>query len=154
MDATEHQLTAALYGRVSRLDPDRDDKADRERSVTQQLSANEKACARYGWTISARYADPGRSASRFATRARENWQHVLAAVKARQFSVLVLWETSRASRDPEEWLPLLAECRRAGIRITSPATTSGTTCPSPSIGRGWRAMAFTTPTPARRRRCG
>jgi DNA invertase Pin-like site-specific DNA recombinase len=31
--------------------------------------------------------------------------------------VLVIWETSRASRDPEEWIPLLAECRRAGIRI-------------------------------------
>jgi site-specific DNA recombinase len=67
--------------------------------------------------ITARYADPGRSASRFATRARENWQHVLAAVTAREFDVLVLWETSRASRDPEEWIPLLAECRRAGIRI-------------------------------------
>jgi site-specific DNA recombinase len=67
--------------------------------------------------ITARYADPGRSAPRFARSARENWQHVLYAVKARRFDVLVLWETSRASRDPEEWIPLLAECRRAGVRI-------------------------------------
>ncbi|MGH3838192.1 MAG: recombinase family protein, partial [Pseudonocardiaceae bacterium] len=50
-------------------------------------------------------------------RARENWQHVLDAVKARRFDVLVLWETSRASRNPEEWIPLLAECRRTGVRI-------------------------------------
>ena len=64
-----------------------------------------------------RYADPGRSASRFATRARENWHHVLEAVKARRFDVLVLWETSRASRDLEEWAPLLAECRRTGVKI-------------------------------------
>ncbi len=117
MATTEHQSTSAtagLYGRVSRLKADRD-----ERSVDQQLAANEKACAQYGWTIADRhrYADPGRSASRFATRARENWQHVLAAVAAREFDILVLWETSRASRDPEEWIPLLAECRRAGIRI-------------------------------------
>jgi site-specific DNA recombinase len=117
METTARQLTAALYGRVSRLDPDRDSKADQERSVTQQLAANEKACAQYGWTITARYADPGRSASRFATRARENWEMVVAAVAAREFDVLVLWETSRASRDPEEWIPLLAECRRAGIQI-------------------------------------
>ncbi len=41
----------------------------------------------------------------------------MAAIKAREFDVLVIWETSRASRDPEEWIPLLAECRRAGIRI-------------------------------------
>jgi site-specific DNA recombinase len=109
--------TAALYGRVSRVKTDREDRANRERSVDQQLAENEKACAQRGWTVTARYADPGRSASRFATRARENWQRVLAAVKAREFDVLVLWETSRASRDPEEWIPLLAECRRAGIRI-------------------------------------
>ncbi len=114
MDTTEHQLTAALYGRVSRVKTDRE---DRERSVDQQLAENEKACAQRGWSVTARYADPGRSASRFAIRARENWQHVLAAVKAREFDVLVLWETSRASRDPEEWIPLLAECRRSGIRI-------------------------------------
>ncbi|MGH3777640.1 MAG: recombinase family protein [Pseudonocardiaceae bacterium] len=113
---TEHHSSAALYGRVSRVNTDRD-KADRERSVDQQLAANEKACAQRGWTVTERYADPGRSASRFATRARENWQHVLDAVKARAFDVLVIWETSRASRDPEEWIPLLAECRRAGIRI-------------------------------------
>jgi DNA invertase Pin-like site-specific DNA recombinase len=114
---TEHQTaTAALYGRVSRVKTDRD-KADRERSVDQQQTENERACQQRGWTITARYSDPGRSASRFATRARENWQHVLNAVKARAFDVLVLWETSRASRDPEEWIPLLAECRRAGIRI-------------------------------------
>lgn len=109
-------LTPALYGRVSRLKVDCDP-AHQERSVDQQLAANEKAAAQYGWTISARYADPGRSASRFATRARENWEKVVAAVKAREFDVLVIWETSRASRDPEEWIPLLAECRRAGIRI-------------------------------------
>lgn len=113
---TEHHTKAALYGRVNRVKTDRD-KADRERSVDQQLAENEKACATRGWTVTARYADPGRSASRFATRARENWQHVLAAVAAREFDVLVLWETSRASRDPEEWIPLLAECRRSGIRI-------------------------------------
>ncbi|HEX4102335.1 MAG TPA: recombinase family protein [Pseudonocardiaceae bacterium] len=116
MDATEHQLKAALYGRVSRLKDD-GDPAHRERSVDQQLAANEKAAARYGWMISARYADPDRSASRFATRAREKWEKVVAAVKAHEFDVLVIWETSRASRDPEEWIPLLAECRRAGIKI-------------------------------------
>ncbi len=110
------ETTAALYGRVSRLKTDAD-RADRERSVDQQLAANEKACVRYGWQVTDRYADPGRSASRFAKRARENWECVVAAVKDREFDVLVLWETSRASRDPEEWIPPLAECRRAGIRI-------------------------------------
>ncbi|MGH3935212.1 MAG: recombinase family protein [Pseudonocardiaceae bacterium] len=117
MDTEQHTTTAALYGRVSRVNTDQQDRAHRERSVDQQLAANEKACVQYGWQVTHRYADPGRSASRFATRARENWQKVLAAVKAREFDVLVVWETSRASRDPEEWIPLLAECRRSGIKI-------------------------------------
>jgi DNA invertase Pin-like site-specific DNA recombinase len=127
MDTTTgHQLTAALYGRVSRLDPDRDNQTDRERSVNQQLAANEKACDRYGWQITARYADPGRSASRFATRARENWEKVVAAIKAREFDVLVIWETSRASRDPEEWIPVLAAAAPVS-GSTSPLMMSCTT---------------------------
>ena len=45
--AAVHQtIRAGLYGRVSRVKPGRHDK-DRERSVDQQLAANEKACARY-----------------------------------------------------------------------------------------------------------
>ena len=111
-------VTVGTYERVSRLKDDHSEQRERERSVEQQREANERACARLGWTLTEhRYADPGRSASRFAARARENWRHVLAAVTARAFDVLVVWETSRASRDPEEWIPLLAECRRNGVKI-------------------------------------
>ncbi|MDQ2880491.1 MAG: recombinase family protein [Actinomycetota bacterium] len=118
LDHTTTTLTVGTYERVSRLNDDQTDQRERERSVDQQRAANEKACAQRGWVITEhRYADPGRSASRFATRARENWHHVLEAVKARRFDVLVLWETSRASRDLEEWAPLLAECRRTGVKI-------------------------------------
>ncbi|MFZ0118966.1 MAG: recombinase family protein, partial [Pseudonocardiaceae bacterium] len=117
MGTEEQTTTAGTYERVSRLKDDREDR--RERSVDQQQAENAKACARYGWTLNEanRYSDPGRSASRFATKVRENWQHVLEAVKARTFDVVVIWETSRASRDPEEWIPLLAECRRKGVKI-------------------------------------
>lgn len=124
--------TAGTYERVSRV------KDGDERSVDQQQAANEKACQLYGWTITDRYADPGRSASRFAKRARENWAHVLAAVKARRFDVLVLWETSRASRDPEEWIPLLAECRRTGVRIY---VTAEDECYDLAKPKHWKQLA-------------
>jgi DNA invertase Pin-like site-specific DNA recombinase len=110
-------ITAGTYERVSRLKEDETEQAERERSVDQQEVANAKACAERGWTITERHKDPGRSASRFATKVRENWCHVLDAVKERRFDVLVIWETSRASRDPEEWIPLLAECRRNGVKL-------------------------------------
>lgn len=114
METGRDTTTAALYGRVSQL---KTDGADRERSVDQQQAENERAVARRGWTVTARYSDPGRSASRFARKARENWERVVAAIRAREFDILVVWETSRASRDSEEWLPLLGECRRSGVRI-------------------------------------
>ena len=130
--------TAATYERVSRVADDVADQRERERSVEQQRVANEQACTRYGWTITERYADPGRSASRFATRARENWQHVLEAVKGRRFDVLVVWETSRASRDPEEWIPLLAECRRHGVKIY---VTVEDELYDPGKARHWKVLA-------------
>lgn len=134
---SEEILRAATYERVSRLADDADP-SDRERSVAQQSDENGQACDRYGWPVVARYADPGRSASRFATRARENWQHVLDAVKARAFDVLVVWETSRASRDPEEWIPLLAECRRKGIKIY---VTVEDELYDPTKPRHWKQLA-------------
>jgi len=115
-------IRAAIYQRVSRLkDGKNDDPGEDERSVRQQRVANEKACARYGWIVAPehRYEDPGLSASWFATKARADWQKVLAAIEGRQFDILVVWETSRASRDPEEWIPLLSECRRNGVMIYS-----------------------------------
>lgn len=132
-------LTAGTYERVSRLKDDREDRRDRERSVDQQRTENERACQRHGWTIvpEHRYADPGRSASRFARVARvarENWQGVLDAVKARRFDVLVLWETSRASRDP--------------------LMTSSTTCRNRSTGNSSPLMVFTMLSPVRRLRSG
>ncbi|MGH3694913.1 MAG: hypothetical protein ACRDRX_13160 [Pseudonocardiaceae bacterium] len=71
--ANQTTLTAGTYERVSRLNDDGADQRGRERSVERQQVANSKACAAQGWTIIDRYSDPGRSASRFATRARENW---------------------------------------------------------------------------------
>ncbi|MGH3755806.1 MAG: recombinase family protein [Pseudonocardiaceae bacterium] len=126
-------VTAGTYERVSRV---KDDREDRERSVDQQQAENAKACQRYGLTITARYADPGRSASRFARCARENWQHVLEAVKARRFDVLVLWETSRASCDPEEWIPCCPP-RSVRMRASRWLRLSGNAeGPVPGSGRG------------------
>lgn len=133
-------LRVGTYERVSRLDDDAPDQRERERSVEQQRAENERTCARYGWALAPehRYADPGRSASRFATKAREEWQRVLAAIKTRRFDILVVWETSRASRDPEDWIPLLAECRRNGVKIY---VTAEDELYDPSKARHWKHLA-------------
>jgi site-specific DNA recombinase len=105
-------LRAGLYGRVSILRKGADD-----RSCRQQDEANTAACARNEWPVVARYADPGRSASRFARGAREDYERLLRDVKARNHDVTVFWEPSRGGRELVAWATLLHESRAHGVMI-------------------------------------
>jgi site-specific DNA recombinase len=132
-------LRAGLYGRVSILrkgakgakDPD-------ARSVIQQDEANTRACARYGWPVTERYADPGRSASRFSRRAREDYERLLADIRARRLDVVVFWESSRGGRELVAWATLLHECRACGVKIY---ITDHDRLYDLSIARDWRTLA-------------
>jgi site-specific DNA recombinase len=104
-------LRAGVYDRVS-LDKKRDN-----RSGQQQFGAISAACALLGWVIVQRYSDPNVSASRFSDQVRKNWEKLLADLKAGQFDVLVLWESSRGDRKAPEWLALLALCRQHNVLI-------------------------------------
>ncbi len=118
--STTTPLRAGLYERVSRVDKGdkkraRDSK--RARSIEQQNAGNRAACAGYGWSITAAYADPGRSASRFTTRAREQYDQMLGDVDARRLDILVFWEGSRGGRELEAWAHLINACRAAGVKV-------------------------------------
>lgn len=99
--------TAAIYGRQSK---------DKKVSIDQQLSEGQRVCAEQGWTVYGLYSD-GSSASRFATKAREDWSRLLGDLDAGQFGVLVLWESSRGDRSLASWVILLDTCRDKGVRI-------------------------------------
>lgn len=105
------RLVAALYGRVSQ------DKRDDQRSVDDQDTFNRAECVRMDWEIGGAYADPDLSASRFATKARPDWDALLADLAAGRFHVLVLWEASRGDRTLHSWIGLLDLCRDLGIWI-------------------------------------
>lgn len=124
-------MRAAIYDRVS---------LDRRngRSVAEQDAENRTACAEQGWTIAETYTDNGRSASRFATKPRENWPLLLTDLEAGRFDVLVLWEPSRGSRDLEVWARLLSACRRKGVMIH---VTSHRRTYDPAMPRDWRSLA-------------
>ena len=53
--------------------------------------------------IADRYADPGLSASRFATKDRPEYKRLLADVEAGKLDVVVLWESSRGGRELAAW---------------------------------------------------
>lgn len=107
-------LTGREYLRVSQ------DNSGRQRSVTEQHNDNERATARHSIVITgAPYVDNDRSASRYASKARDDWARLVADLQSGAFGadVLVLWENSRYSRDTLEWLQMMKICEQQGIRI-------------------------------------
>lgn len=124
-------IRAALYQRVS----------DKDQSIERQNNENRETAARHGWQAS-EYADPGLSASRFASRRgganRQDYKRLLADIAAGQIDVLVLWESSRGNRELEGWAGLLNACRRRGvlIHITQQDHTF-----DPAVARDWKSLA-------------
>jgi DNA invertase Pin-like site-specific DNA recombinase len=105
-------LDAAVYNRVS------DDKGGRSKSTAEQDTENRAACRDAGWTIKGAYTEPeSASASRFATKAREEWERLTADLKAGRYGVVVVWETSRSSRRMAPFVDLLDTCREQGVLI-------------------------------------
>jgi site-specific DNA recombinase len=105
-------LDAAVYNRVS------DDKNGRSKSTAEQGAENLDACGEQGWTVRGTYTEPeSASASRFARKAREEWERLFADLKAGMYGVVVVWETSRSARRMAPFVELLDACRDLGVLI-------------------------------------
>jgi DNA invertase Pin-like site-specific DNA recombinase len=106
-------LTGREYLRVSL------DRSGRARSVDEQHDDNQRAADEFGWHLGKPYRDVDRSASRYATKAREDYDQLIADLEHGRFNadVLVLWESSRGSRKVSEWVTLIELAERAGVRI-------------------------------------
>lgn len=101
---------AREYLRVSR------DRSGRERSNTEQSDDN-----RASWPDLI-FGEPYRdatSASRYATKTRDDFAGLLADLAAGRFDadVLVLWEGSRGSRRTGEWVTLIELCEEQHVHI-------------------------------------
>jgi site-specific DNA recombinase len=104
-------LRAAIYDRVSKVQG-RDN-----RSVPEQETENRTVCADEGWQVAEVYNEPPVSASKYATKAREEWQRLMGDLSGGKFDVLVLWESSRGSRKLGEWASLLDACEERSVRV-------------------------------------
>lgn len=100
-----------IYARRSVLD-DR-----RGRSVSEQQEAGRADFEIHRWHVAEVYEDDGRSASRFATKERDDWPRVLADIEAGRLDVLWLWEPSRGDRKLAEWAAFLDLCRERGVLL-------------------------------------
>ncbi|MEV0483768.1 recombinase family protein [Streptomyces sp. NPDC050508] len=111
--------TAREYLRVSK------GKGKTARSITDQHTDNLAAEADHGpWTWGEPYKDTG-SASKFATKVRDDFEKLLADLTSGAFGepgdVLVLWEVSRLARETGRGVALVDACETGGylIHITS-----------------------------------
>lgn len=92
-------MTAAIapkapagYARIS--DDDRGD----AQGVTRQEVDIQAECDRRGWPEAVMYVDNDRSASRFAHKARPEWNRLLADLAAGDVDALVVWKVDRSTR--------------------------------------------------------
>ncbi len=114
-----------------------EDKSGRIRSVAEQQDDNRVHCQRNGWLEAAGYEGEG-SASRFATKARPDWNRLQEDIEAGHLDVILMWDPSRGSREPEDWFAFLRRCRDHGVLIY--VTTHGRSYDMTNA-RDWRTLA-------------
>lgn len=120
------QIVAREYLRVSL------DESGRVRSNSEQHADNEVAADSNSWTLGESYADKG-PASRQSHHKRGDFEKLLSDLEADRFGaqILIIWESSRGSRQVEEWCHLLKLCEKRGvlIHVTSHHRTYDPTVP-------------------------
>jgi site-specific DNA recombinase len=103
-------LRVGLYCRVSL------DKDDTGKSTTDQAAIGRAWADQVGAVVVAEYIEPGsRSASRFATKAREEFNRLVEDIEAAKLDAVWFWEQSRSSRRLDTFAQLRDICRHMGV---------------------------------------
>lgn len=106
--------TGREYLRVSH------DKSGNLKSPTDQHRDHARDAEDRGVTLGMPYAEPeARSASKYGTKAREEYLRLIADLKSGAFGAgeLWLWSSSRGSRKMSEWVTLLELLESAGVKV-------------------------------------
>mgnify|MGYP000005008269 CR=1 FL=1 len=102
-------LRLALYCRVS------DDAKETGKSVTDQETAGRRWSDAQGCRIVEVFRDNDRSASRFATREREDFDRLIQVITAGSLDIVWFWELSRSQRRLDVYVRLRDLCRERGV---------------------------------------
>jgi DNA invertase Pin-like site-specific DNA recombinase len=108
------RYTGREYLRVSK------DRRGRQASVTEQHEDNAANASGLGVAIQGKpYNDNDRSASRYATKTRDDFARLISDLENDLFAedVLIIWESSRGSRRVGEWVHLIDLCEERGKLI-------------------------------------
>lgn len=117
------QRRAAIYCRVSK-----DDRRTGRSVEEQEHEGRAQVAGQRGWRLASTggvdgvpgvWRDNARSASKYATKARSDWENLLSSIGAGLIDVLVVWEPSRATRDRQVWAALAAVCEDHDVLIAA-----------------------------------
>jgi DNA invertase Pin-like site-specific DNA recombinase len=115
-------LRGLLYGRNSV------DMNGQASSVADQLSNGHDLCEEFGIEVAGEFKDPGVSASRYGnrnrsnprratTKTRDDFEALLAAVRAKEGDVVIAFEANRYYRDLEQYVQLRNACMEADVLL-------------------------------------
>src|SRR4051812_10927926 len=93
---TSPRLRALTYCRISHDPTGREAGVERQRKDTDGIARRER------WDVLARFVDNDRSASRYATRDREDWLRAMAMIEAGAVDAVVVYDLDRFVRQPKE----------------------------------------------------
>jgi DNA invertase Pin-like site-specific DNA recombinase len=102
-------VRAGRYQRASQ------DKKEQGKSVGDQGKLNVAEVKRNGWSDARTYTDNDRSASRYATKGREDFERLIEDIRAGKLDVLVIWEISRKERDLAVYVQIRDMCTEVGM---------------------------------------
>lgn len=105
------QVRVAPYLRASR------DRYGTEKSVgDQEIDYKSSLANNADWAEVAVFRDNNRSASRFATKTREDFVKLVEAIDAGEIDLLWIWEFSRSQRRLKVFADLAELCRERGVK--------------------------------------
>lgn len=120
---TTPKRRAAIYCRVSK-----DDRRTGRSVEEQENECRAQVSLQPGWRLAPTggadgvpgvWKDNARSASKYATKERSDWENLLSSIRAGLIDVLVVWEPSRATRDRQVWAALAAVCEEHDVLIAA-----------------------------------
>lgn len=120
---THPQRRAAIYCRVSK-----DDRRTGRSVEEQEHEGRAQVATHRDWKLAPAggtdgvpgvWKDNARSASKYATKDRPDWENLLTSIRAGLIDVLVVWEPSRATRDRQVWAALAAVCEDHDVLIAA-----------------------------------
>lgn len=129
-------LNAGIYKRASR------DTAAGTRmegmSVEGQEDEGRERGGELGVQIVDVYNDNNLSGSEFRQKERKDWPRMLTDIEAGRLKVIIMWDTSRGSRDLEDWVYFLKLIAREGVYVHA---VSHDRTYDPTNHRDWQTLA-------------